>query len=377
MSIYLDYSATTPPDDRVRQAMQTYLQEAWGNPSSIHEYGRRAKAVVEKVRLLLSQRLECQPAELTFTSGGTEANNLAVVGAALAGKAQGRHILISSMEHPSVTGAASYLQTLGFEVETFHPAQPEADVLSELESKIRSDTILLSMMLVNNETGIIFPAESVGSLCREREIIFHCDAVQAFGKQSFSLKTVPADLLTLSAHKVYGPMGVGVLFIRKGIQVQPLVWGGAQEANRRAGSENVPGIAGFGAALEYLDESLNFYDTAKMLQSKLESQLQNKVRSLVVIGREFSRLPYISALSFPGIHNETLLIRLDMNGVVASAGSACSSGSVQTSPVLRAMGIPEEVANSAIRFSLGKYTTKAEIDETVNRIVSLYTPLSL
>ncbi len=377
VSIYLDYSATTPPDDRVRQAMQTFLREAWGNPSSIHEYGRRAKAVVEEVRLLLSQRLGCQPAELTFTSGGTEANNLAVIGAALARQKQGRHILVSSMEHPSVAKAVFHLQTLGFEVDTFHPAQPEANLLSELQSRIRKDTILLSMMYVNNETGIIFPAEAVGTLCRKWKIIFHCDAVQAFGKFPFSLKMFPVDLLTVSAHKVYGPMGVGALFIRKGVQVQPLTLGGGQEAARRSGTENGPGIAGFGAALENLDESLTFYSTAQMLQHRLESRLQNKVPSVRIIGKEFSRLPYISTLAFPGTQNETLLIQLDMSGVIASAGPACSSGSVQTSPVLQAMGLPEELANSTLRFSLGKYTTDVEIDETINRIIPFVTSLPL
>ncbi len=373
MSIYLDYSATTPPDERVRQAMQTVMQETWGNPSSLHAYGRRAKAVVEETRLLLSERLECQPAELTFTGGGTEANNLALIGAALAGSERGRHILISSMEHPSVAKAALRLQTLGFEVESFLPAQPENGLLSELHSKIRSDTILCSMMYVHNETGIVFPVEAVAALCRECHITFHCDAVQAFGKIPLSLNTLPVDLLTLSAHKVYGPMGVGALFIRKGVRIQPLTMGGGQEANRRGGTENVPAIAGFGAALKGLAESLNFYDTAKKLQSNFETQLQNKAQSVEIIGREFLRLPYISALSFPGNQNETLLIRLDMNGVAASAGSACSSGSVRTSPALLSMGIPEPVANSTIRFSIGKFTTQTEINEAVQRIVKSLT----
>ena len=373
MSIYLDYSATTPPDERVRQAMQTVMQETWGNPSCLHAYGRRAKAVVEETRLLLSERLECQPAELTFTGGGAEANNLALIGAALAGSERGQHILISSMEHLSVAKAALRLQTLGFEVEFFLPAQPENGLLSELQSKIRSDTILCSMMYVHNETGIVFPVEAVAALCRERHITFHCDAVQAFGKLPLSLNTLPVDLLTLSAHKVYGPMGVGALFIRKGVRIQPLTMGGGQEANRRGGTENVPAIAGFGAALKGLAESLNFYDTAKRLQSNFETQLQNKTQSVEIIGREFQRLPYISALSFPGNQNETLLIRLDMNGVAASAGSACSSGSVQTSPALLSMGIPEPVANSTIRFSIGKFTTQTEINEAVQRIVKSLT----
>ncbi len=373
MSIYLDYSATTPVDERVRPAMDTVMQEAWGNPSSLHQNGRRAKAIVEEVRLKLSQRLNCPPSELTFTSGGTEANNLALVGAALANSAQGRHILISSMEHPSVAKAAEHLQMLGFEVETFNPAQPENELLSDLHAKIRSDTILLSMMYVNNETGIVFPVEMVGTLCRERNILFHCDAVQAFGKIPVSLNTIPADLLTLSAHKIYGPTGVGTLFIRKGVQVQPLLFGGGQEANRRPGTENLPGIAGFGAALDFLDESLNFFNTTKNIQFQLESQLQKALPTLEIIGRRFSRLPYISALSFPSIQNETLLIRLDMAGIAVSAGSACSSGSVQTSPVLQAMGLADEVANSVIRFSFGKYTTIEEVNEAVERIIPLVT----
>jgi len=371
VSIYLDYSATTPPDARVRQSVQSFLQESWGNPSSLHSDGRRAKALLEDVRTQLSEQLGCQSSEVVFTAGGTEANNLAIIGAALANQVRGRHILISSMEHSSVLQAAKYLKSSGFEIELFDPLLPPEKLQMQLTAKRRQDTILLSMMYVNNETGIIFPLEEVAAFCNEHKILYHCDAVQAFGKIPFFPATLSADLLTISAHKIYGPAGVGALFIRKGVAVNPHSFGGGQEANRRAGTENMPGIAGFGAALGILDESLDFYNTAKRLQIKFEKQLKRELPDCLIIGKAFKRTPYISAVGFPGIQNETLLIRLDMAGIAASAGSACSSGSVQPSHVLKSMQLGDEVVGSVLRFSIGKFISEMEIDEAAERIVEI------
>ena len=329
--IYFDNAATTRLDPLVLKAMLPYFTETYGNPSSIHYAGRKSKSIIEEVRHLTAEKLSCAAKEIAFTSGGTEANNWALIGAARANLNKGNHLIVSATEHPSILQSASFLEKNGFEVDFIQPNSDGNIAIENIEPLIRKETILISVMFVNNETGLILPVQEIGALCRKYHILFHCDAVQAFGKLPFSLADFPVDLLTVSAHKIYGPAGIGALFIRSGTQIDPLLWGGAQESNRRAGTENSFGIAGFGAALELLGESLAFQKQARQLQDTFENQIKSALADCTVIGEQTSRLPYISLLSFPGISNDSLLMALDMAGIAASAGSACSSGSIRRS----------------------------------------------
>ncbi len=371
MKIYLDNSASTPLDENVKKALTSWSAQALGNPSSMHDAGRKSKSVIENVRHLAAEKLACAAKEIVFTSGGTESNNGAVIGAARANREKGNHLIVSAVEHPSVLQSARFLEKNGFEVDYIQPNSDGNIAIENIESLIRKETILISVMFVNNETGVIMPVREIGALCRKHHILFHCDAVQAFGKFPFSLADFPADLLSVSAHKIYGPAGIGALFIRSGTNIDPFMWGGAQESNRRAGTENSLGIAGFGAALEVLDESLAFWEKARQLQKIFEIQIKSALPDCVIIGKKSSRLPYISLLSFPGISNDSLLMALDMAGIAASAGSACSSGSIRRSHVLEAMNLPEKVMDGAVRFSFGKLTTRDEVNRAAEKIIEL------
>ena len=376
MHIYLDNSATTPLDTRVKKTLDEQSDRLFGNPSSMHFAGRKSRVAIEDVRQLLAERLSCAAKEIAFTSGGTESNNWAIIGTALANRKKGAHLLISAVEHPSVLQSARFLERNGFEVD-YIQANADGNIsLKDITPFIRKETLLISLMFVNNETGILFPVEAIGAFCREHNILFHCDAVQAFGKIPFSLTELPVDLLSVSAHKIYGPAGVGALFIRSGTNINPFVLGGGQESGRRAGTENSLGITGFGAALEAIDESIVFFEKARQLQNTFETRIKAALPEALIIGQKSRRLPYISLLSFPGISNESLLMALDMAGVAASAGSACSSGSIRRSHVLEAMDLAEEIMDGAVRFSYGKFTTMEEIERAAEIVIRLVKQLS-
>lgn len=370
MNVYLDYSATTPQAKEVTKTVYDWSNKYFGNPSSPHRFGQQVKVQLEETRDILSAALGCSSGEIVFTSGGTESNNLALSGSALSLKRKGNHIIIASTEHPSVLETARFLSQNAFEINHVIPASDGSIGPEQIESLINENTILLSAMFVNNETGVINPVYEIGKLCRDRGIIYHCDAVQAFGKIEYTLADIPADLLSVSAHKIYGPKGSGALFIRKGTPIDALLKGGGQEANRRGGTENLPGIIGFGRAVQLIrikeDNS-----KAMKIQYYFEHELESRFPFVQTVGKKAARSAFISNIIFEGVDNQSLLLNLDMAGIAASIGSACSSGSMKDSHVLKAMGIPANLVKSTIRFSYGRFTTKKEIDYTLEQLESI------
>ena len=366
-TVYLDYSATTPQAPEVTEAISRWNREVFGNPSSQHSFGRAAKAQIEEARDHLADHTGFLPKEIAFTSGGTESNNWALVGTVRARGNKAAHIIVSAVEHPSLLKTAEYLQTVGYEVSYAQPTADGVVTAEEIARLIKKNTVLVSVMHVNNETGVINPVEEIGCLCRERGILFHCDAVQSFGKIGLKLNETGAGLITLSAHKIYGPKGCGALIIREGTALEPLLHGGGQEAGRRPGTENINGIVGFDAALTLLNAEED-YATVKKLQHYFERELSERFPFCRINGAAAARSPFISNVSFPGVDNESLLINLDLSGIAVSVGSACSSGSVRPSHVLQAMGLPAGLVNSAIRFSFGRHTTRDQLEYTLEKL---------
>jgi cysteine desulfurase len=366
--IYLDYSATTPLAPEVFEAMQPYLTEHFGNASSIHGFGREAKVAVEAGREKLAAALGAQPLEIAFTSGGTEAANLAIFG--VAGTfSEPRHIVTSRIEHPCVLNSCSELEKSGWKVAYLEPDATGMISAQAVAEAIRSDTALISIMHANNEVGTVNPIAEISRLAVERKIVFHTDAVQAFGKLPLDVRQIPVSLLSLSGHKIYGPKGMGALFVRRGVKLQPLLFGGHQERDRRAGTENVAGIVGLGKAAELMmaDQTAES-ERLRALSENFWRRVQKIFPNAAMNGNPTSRLPAVLNLSFPGFESTALLMSLDLQGIAVSNGSACSSGSVEVSHVLRAMKLPRERAVSALRFSFGKYTTEAEIETTLQAL---------
>ena len=366
--VYLDCSATTPLDPRVLAAMMPYLTENYGNASSVHLFGQQARSAVDKARRQVAALIGARANELIFTSGGTESNNLAVRGICEAAEARGRHIVTSAIEHPSVRGPIEQLEKKGWEV-TRLPVYDDGVVrISDLDLAIRPDTVLVSVMLANNEIGTIQPLAEIGAFVRERRaagqhLWFHTDAVQAAGRIPIDVDALGCDLLTISAHKIYGPKGTGALFIRRGVRVLPQQVGGHQERERRAGTEPVANIVGFGAAAELAkQEMLDRNEHTGRLRDRFESEVANRIDDIVFNGHRDARLPHLSNVSFRFIEGEGLLIHLDLQGIAVSTGSACSSGTLEPSPVIRALGRDDELARGAIRFSFGKDNTEADVD---------------
>lgn len=362
--IYWDYNATTPPDPRVRQAMEPFSDQLWGNPSSVHSVGRRARAALDEFRYRLAGVWRCKPSEVVFTSGGTESNNLAVLGAARLGKAQGRsHLVASPVEHHAVLHAFKYLESQeGFTL-TLLPVDHHGRVsIDSVAAALRSDTALVSVMTANNETGTIQPVAEIGRLCRQQGVTFHTDAVQSFGKLPFeSVHQFEADLVSVCAHKFHGPKGAGALFIRSPLLPHPTQHGGAQENERRGGTENLAAVAGLVTAFECFVPQPVF--PADPLRAWTE-RLGRAVTSLPGVERHGcpeNRLSNTLAFSVEGTDSISLLANLDLEGVCASSGSACTAGSVEPSHVLRAMGVPESRAKALVRFSLGRESTEDEV----------------
>lgn len=369
--VYLDHSATTPVDERVLAAMMPFLTEQYGNASSVHMFGQEARAAVDRARRQVASLIRARANEIVFTSGGTEANNLAIRGICAMAEAHGRHIVTSAIEHPSVRGPIELLEKNGWEV-TRLPVYDDGIVrLEDVRAAIRPETILISVMMANNEIGTIQPIAEIGSLVREErerghQLWFHTDAVQAAGRISLDVETLGCDLLTLSAHKIYAPKGTGALFLRRGVRLSPQQVGGHQERERRAGTESVANIVALGTAAELAKrEMADRNEHCRSLRDRFEKEAAEKIGNIVFNGDRERRLSHVSNISFRFIEGEGLLIHLDLQGVAVSTGSACSSGTLEPSPVIRALGRDEELARGAIRFSFGKDNTEEDVDYTV------------
>jgi len=373
MRVYLDNSATTAMSPEVIEAMLPYFSDEMGNAQSVHSFGQRSKAALEKARRQVAELLNASPTEIVFLSGGTEADNFAIRGIAEAHRDRGNHIITTQIEHPAVLSTCEALEKTGFRV-TYLPVSREGLVhISDLRDAISEDTTLISVMLANNETGTIQPIEEIAEVVAEaratgrRQLHLHTDAVQAVGKIPVDVERSRVDLLSLSAHKIHGPKGVGALFVRKGTRLSKLLHGGHHERDRRAGTENVPGIVGFGRAAETALVQLNERMTRmRELRDYLERRVMSLVSDVSVNGDRARRVPNISNLSFNGVDGESLLIALDLKGIAVSTGSACASGSLEPSHVLQALGLSREEVRGSLRFSLSAYTTREEIDYAVS-----------
>lgn len=369
--IYLDNSATTQVDERVLEAMIPCYRETYGNASSIHLFGQEARSKVEDARRSIAELLGADMREILFTSGGTESDNAALWGVFRSGYRPGNHIITTRIEHPAILATCKALENAGAEV-TIVPVNASGRVEpAAISEAIRQSTILISVMHANNETGVIQPIEEISRLAKERGILVHTDAVQSAGKIPVNVRELGVDLLSLSGHKIHGPKGVGALFLRKGIKFAPFMTGGAQERKRRAGTENVPAIAGLGAAVLLAGERLaGMQSRVAELRDRLENLAHAKIPRVRVNGQG-QRLPNISNLSFDGMEGEAAVIALDLEGVAISTGSACSSGALEPSHVLTGMGLRPEVVQSSLRFSLCHYNTEEEIDRTVSILESV------
>jgi len=390
--IYLDYNATTPLCETARSAMLPFLEGKFGNPSSIHAAGREARAAIDDARDRLADLLGAKPHELIFTSGGTEANNLAILGLARSRTARGKHLISAKTEHHAVLNTIEHLEKReGFEVTWLNVSQAGQIDLDQLGDTIRNDTVLVSIMRANNETGVIQPLREISEICRERGVLLHSDMVQSFGKlapvilsevegsrrETFTATSTGSlgcarddlgslvDAASFAAHKFYGPKGAGLLFLRGGIPIEPVHFGGAHENQRRPGTENVAAIAGMSAAAEFVERDREKEQAREgNLRDQLWQEISAQISPVVLNGDVHRRLANTLNISLPALDSETMLMALDLEGVCASSGSACMVGSVVASHVLLAMGMPLALARSAIRFSLGKYTTEEEISAT-------------
>lgn len=373
--VYLDHSATTPADPRVVAAMIPYLTEKSGNASSVHGFGQEARAAVDRARREVAALLGARQNEIVFVSGGTEGNNLAIRGICERSSESGRHIITSSIEHPSVRAVCDDLESRGWSVTRLPVSARGIVSVEEVESALRRDTVLVTVMLANNEIGTLQPITEISRRISERRaagqkhLFLHTDAVQAGGRVPLDVNVLGCDLLTLSAHKLYGPKGIGALFVRRGVRLQSQMLGGHQERERRGGTENVPGIVAFGEAAKLARVEMQeraAHDRA--LRDRFEAAVSSRIDDVVLNGDREHRLAHLSNISFRFIEGEGLLINLDLQGVAVSTGSACSSGTLAPSPVLRALGHSDELARGSIRFSFGKDNTDADVDYTIEAL---------
>ncbi|TCM97617.1 cysteine desulfurase [Paenibacillus sp. BK033] len=373
---YFDHAATTPMHPEVAAAMLEVMTGAGGNPSSMHAFGRAAKQRVNRSRDLIAAALGCKPSELIFTSGGTESDNAAIIGAAAAMRTRGKtHIITSSAEHHAVLHTCEALAEAGYEV-TYVPVDQTGRVsVDDIAAAIQPATGLISIMHGNNEVGTLQPIEEIGELAHAHGILFHVDAVQAFGTAAYRLSELPVDLMSFSAHKINGPQGVGALYLANGTPFEPIAHGGSQERKRRPGTENVAGIAGFAKAVEICVNNLG---GKKLFLDKLRTEWVDKLKAalsgkaeIVINGNAEHHLPNIVNISFIGIDTETMLMNLDMEGIAAASGSACTSGSLERSHVLKAMNLSEERLNSAVRFSFGLGNTVEELEDAARKIATI------
>lgn len=371
-TIYLDNNATTKTDEEVVKAMLPYLLENYGNPSSIYKIGRDTRKAVEEAREKVAKALNCEVNEIYFTSGGSESDNTAIKGIAHSYKNKGNHIITSKIEHPAVLETCKELEKEGFEVSYIGVDENGIINLKELEASIKPSTILISVMFANNEIGTIQPIKEIGKIAKENNIYFHTDAVQAVGNLKIDVKELNLDSLSLSAHKFYGPKGVGALYVKKGVKFNKFISGGHQEKNKRAGTENVAGIVGLGKAIELAYQDLDKHnEKIRELRDYYVEEITKRIPYIKINGDIKKRLPGNSNISFRFIEGEGLLLNLDLKGICASSGSACTSGSLDPSHVLLAIGLPHEIAHGSLRISIGKYNTKEEIDYVIECLVEI------
>ncbi|GBD33812.1 Cysteine desulfurase IscS [bacterium HR34] len=370
--VYLDYASTTPLDKGVFLAMKKYFSDEFGNSMSVHTFGRNASVAIEESRYKIASFLNCRPNEIIFTGSATESNNFAIKGAALAYKDKGNHILISSLEHPSVYESAFFLKKLGFEVEVVKSTLDGIVDMDDLKRKIKKQTILVSVIFVNNEIGTIQPIKEIGQMCKSNGIIFHTDAVQAFGKIKIDVKDLNIDLLTASSHKIYGPKGCALLYKKEGVKLEPLLHGGGQENGLRSSTANTPAIVGFAKAVEICERRME-KDKKYIgkLRDLLEENILKKIKDTQINGARNKRIYNISNILFKGIDGETLMIGLDMKGICVSTGSACSVTKLEPSKTLLSIGLNKRDALSSIRFSLGRENTKSDITKVLKTLEKL------
>ena len=358
------------------EAMLPYYMQVYGNPSSIHSTGRDAKKAVERARRQVASALGCSAQEIYFTAGGSESDNWALKGAAFAHQEKGKHIITTQIEHHAILHTCQWLEAQGWQV-TYLPVDADGFVTAQqVENALRPDTVLVSVMAANNEIGTLEPVAEIGALCHERGVLFHTDAVQAIGAIPLDVEALHAAMLSLSAHKFHGPKGIGALYIRKGVKIDPLIHGGAQERGHRAGTENLPGIVGLGKAIELAEEGLA-ENAARMtvLRNRLISGLTAALPNMRINGTMDKRLPNNVNVSFAGIEGEAVLLRLDLEGIAASSGSACTAGSLDPSHVLTAIGLTRDEAKGSLRLTLGTDTTQADIDEVVKKLPGIVASL--
>lgn len=376
--VYLDNNATTPVLPEVLGAMRPYFGERFGNASSIHHHGQETRAAVERARQSVADLLGCRPAEVVFTSGGTEADNLAIFGLVNRGLVRpGDHVITSTIEHHAVLNSCKHLAEKGIEV-SYVPVDGRGLIdPDDLRRGLRSNTKLVTLMFANNETGVIQPVEEIGKICAKAEVYFHTDAVQAAAKVPIRVKEIGCDLLSISGHKIHAPQGVGALYVRKGTTLEPMLYGGSHERSRRAGTENVPGIVGLGKAAEVAFRGFENGETVRMatLRDRLENNILQNVEAAGVNGQGVSRVPNTSNIYFDYIEGEALIIALDLKGLAVSTGAACSSGAIEPSHVLTAMGLRPDRARASIRFSLGKQNTAEDVELAIQLVPASVTRL--
>ena len=374
--VYLDNAATTKMSDKVIEEMTKSFSENYGNPSSVHSLGQRAKSAVERARHIITQNLKIETTEIVFTSGGAEGNNLVIRGFLKANKDKGKHIITSKIEHSTILKTFEQLENEGYEVSYISVDENGAVDIEELKQELREDTALVSIMFVNNETGVIQPIKEIGEVLAERNIFFHTDAVQAIGKLEIFPKKLKIGALTATAHKFYGPKGAGFVFIDKKYSLEKEIWGGSQERNRRAGTENVHGILGLGVALEEVYENLEeMSEKEDKLQTYLENKLKTEIvklgKKIKINGEKADRIKTTTNVYIEGVDIQMLLVALDLRGICISGGSACMSGSLENSHVLKAMGLTDEELKGSFRISIGKDTTIEEIDYFVENLIEV------
>lgn len=372
MRVYLDNNATTKMDNEVFEAMVPYLTEYYGNASSLHLFGKETNKAMNESRETIAKYLGAEPNEIIFTASGSESDNLAIRGIARAYKNRGKHIIASPIEHPAIKNTLKDLEDEGYEVTILHVDKNGMLDVEELKNAIKDETILITVMHANNEVGTFQPIEEIGKIAKENKIIFHVDAVQTMGKVDIKPKEMGIDLLSFSAHKFYGPKGVAALYWRNGVRFGKVLTGGGQEGKRRPGTSNVPGMVGMAKALEiaYRDMAEEFKKEEE-LRDYFESEVLKRIPEVVINAKEAKRLPGTSSITFKYLEGESILLSLSYKGIAVSSGSACSSDDLQASHVLLAMGIEPEFAHGTIRFGLGKYNTKEEIDYTLDVLVEV------
>ena len=372
MRVYLDNNATTKMDNEVFEAMVPYLTEYYGNASSLHLFGKETNKAMNESRETIAKHLGVEPNEIIFTASGSESDNLAIRGIARAYKNRGKHIISSPIEHPAIKNTLKDLEDEGYEITILHVDKNGVLNIEELKNAIKDETILITVMHANNEVGTFQPIEEIGKIAKENKIIFHVDAVQTMGKVDIKPKEMGIDLLSFSAHKFYGPKGIAALYWRNGVRFGKVLTGGGQEGKRRPGTSNVPGMVGMAKALEiaYRDMAEEFKKEEE-LRDYFESEVLKRIPEVVINAKEAKRLPGTSSITFKYLEGESILLSLSYKGIAVSSGSACSSDDLQASHVLLAMGIEPEFAHGTIRFGLGKYNTKEEIDYTLDVLVEV------